>query len=136
VLRTQRNRSDFFTTPGIINQAGDSINIPVKRLFFGDGSASWTDFFRYFENVSNLNQWTIDRKRGTLLTTLRGQAGTYVYGRPDNTLRNYNLLKDALNKKFRHFALKDSYIAEAKLRRKLANETFRDYGFMQKSVSW
>lgn len=128
VLRTPRNRSDFVTTPGIVNQAGDSINIPVKRTFSGDGSTTWTEFFRYFENVSNLNQWTIDRKRGVLLTTLRGQAETYVYGLTDNTLRNYKLLTDALNQRFGHTALKDSYIAEAKLRRKRANETFRDYG--------
>jgi hypothetical protein len=37
-------------------------------------------------------------------------------------------LKTALNQRFGHTALKDSYIAEAKLRRKRDNETFRDFG--------
>jgi hypothetical protein len=37
-------------------------------------------------------------------------------------------LKIALNQRFCHTVLKDSYIAEAKLRRKRNNETFREFG--------
>ena len=105
-----------------------SFNIPVKRTFSGDGSTIWSEFIRYFENVSNLNQWTVERMRRVLLTTLRDQAETYAYGLPENTLSDYKLLKDALNQRFGHTALKESYIAEAKLRRKKEKETFRDFG--------
>lgn len=125
---TPRGRSDFLATPEVTDQTESSVNIPVKRTFSGDGSTTWTEFFRYFENVANLNQWTVQRKRGVLLTTLRGQAETYAYGLPDNTMGNYQHLTEALNQRFGYTALKDSYIAEAKLRRKHVNETFRDYG--------
>lgn len=125
---TPRGRGDLLATPEVNNQTESSVNIPVKRTFSGDGSTTWTEFFRYFENVANLNQWTVQRKRGVLLTTLRGQAETYAYGLPDNIMGNYQHLTEALNQRFGYTALKDSYIAEAKLRRKHVNETFRDYG--------
>lgn len=104
------------------------MNIPLKRVFKGDGSSIWSEFIRYFENVANLNQWTQQRMRRILLTTLRDQAEAYAYGLPENTLQDYNSLKTALNQRFGHTALKESYIAEAKLRRKKENETFRDFG--------
>lgn len=50
-----------------------------------------------------------------LLTTLRDQAEAFAYGLPENTVGNYQLLKGALNQRFGHIALKESYIAEAKL---------------------
>lgn len=104
------------------------VNISVKRVFKGDGTSIWSEFIRYFENVANLNQWTEERMRRILLTTLRDQAEAYAYGLPDITIRDYNSLKAALNQRFGHTALKDSYIAEAKLRRKRDTETFRDFG--------
>ena len=104
------------------------MNIPLKRVFKGDGSSIWSEFVRYFENVANLKQWTEQRMRCILLTTLRDQAEAYAYGLPEGTLQDYNSLKNALNQRFGHTALKESYIAEAKLRRKKESETFRDFG--------
>jgi hypothetical protein len=55
--------------------AGNSfVNIPLKRTFKGDGTAIWSEFIRYFENVANLNQWTEQRTRRILLATLGDQA--------------------------------------------------------------
>jgi hypothetical protein len=65
--------------------------------------------------------------RCILLTTVRDQTEAYAYGLPENTLQDYNSLKNALNQKFGHTALKESYIAEAKLHHK-ESETFRDFG--------
>lgn len=105
-----------------------TMSIPVKRTFSGDGSDIWSEFIRYFENVAILNQWTIERMRCVLLTTLRGQAETYAYGLSDVVLADYLLLKNALDQRFGHTALKESYMAEAKLRRKRVNESYRDFG--------
>ena len=66
--------------------------------------------------------------RRILLTALRDQAEAYAYGLPETILQDYNSLKNAINQRFGHTALKDSYIAEAKIRRKRDNETFRDFG--------
>lgn len=56
--------------------------------------------------------------RRILLTTLRDQAEAYAYGLPDITIQDYNSLYAELNQRFVHTAIKDNYIAEAKLRRK------------------
>lgn len=63
-----------------------------------------------------------------LLTTLRDHAEAFAYGLHVNTAGNYQLLKGALNQRFGHTALKESYIVEAKLRRKQDKETYRDFG--------
>lgn len=94
---TPRGKGDLLATPEVTNQAESSVNIPVKRPFSGDGSTTWTEFFRYFENVANLNQWTVHRKRGVRLTTLRGQAEIYADGLPDNSMGNYQHLTEVLN---------------------------------------
>ena len=107
---------------------GNSVSISIKRTFKGDGSVIWSEFIRYFENVANLNQWPEQRTRRILLTTLRDQAEAYAYGLPETILQDYRALKNALNERFGHTALKESYIAEAKLRRKQVKETFRDFG--------
>ena len=63
-----------------------------------------------------------------LLTALRYQAETYVYGLPPVFQNKYDRLKQKLNEHFGHVAMKESYIAEAKLRRKQSSESFRDFG--------
>ena len=41
---------------------------------------------------------------------------------------NYGRLKDKLNERFGHIAMRDRYIADAKIRKRLSGETFRDFG--------
>ena len=105
-----------------------NMNVQVKRIFKGDGSDVWSEFIRYFENIATLNGWTIEMKRRVLLTTFRGQAETFVYGLPDYVLSDYNQLVHQIDNRFGHKAMKESYVAEAKMRKKLKNESFRDFG--------
>lgn len=64
--------------------------------------------------------------RRILLTTSREQTEAYAHGLPNNTLQDYNSLKNVLNQKFGH---KDLFnIVKAKQRRKKGNNTFRDFG--------
>ena len=102
--------------------------ISVKRTFKGDGDDIWSEFIRYFENIAELNVWSDDRKRRVLFTVLRGQAETYAYGLSDFQRSDYSNLKSALDERFGHRAMKESYVAEAKLRRKRESESFRDFG--------
>lgn len=126
--RTRLNPVDStYLSPRIPSESSIA-NVPLKRTFKGDGTVIWSEFIRYFENIANLNQWPEQRMRRILLTALRDQAEAYAYGLPETILQDYNSLKNALNQRFGHTALKDSYIAEAKLRRKRDNETFRDFG--------
>ena len=101
--------------------------IQIKRTFKGDGNDIWIEFIRYFENVAHLNDWTTDRKRRVLFTTFRGQAETYAYGLSDAERGDYEQLKQAMDNRFGHKAMKESYITEAKLRKKKDSESFRDF---------
>ena len=102
--------------------------ITVKRTFSGDGTDIWSEFIRYFENIAELNEWGSDRKRKVLFTVLRGQAETYSYGLSDRERNDWESLITALDARFGHKAMKESYVAEAKLRRKQGTESFRDFG--------
>ena len=102
--------------------------ITVKRTFSGDGTDIWSEFIRYFENIAELNEWESDRKRKVLFTVLRGQAETYAYGLLDSERNDWESLITALDARFGHKAMKESYVAEAKLRRKKGTESFRDFG--------
>ena len=102
--------------------------ITVKRTFSGDGTDIWSEFIRYFENIAELNEWEIDRKRKVLFTVLSGQAETYAYGLSDSERNDWESLITAFDARFGHKAMKESYVAEAKLRRKKGTESFRDFG--------
>lgn len=109
-------------------QGMKSFNIQIKRIFKGDSTDVWSEFIRYFENISTLNGWSMDMKRRLLITTFRGQAETFAYGLPDCVLQSYELLVENMDKRFGHRVMKESYIAEAKMRRKMKTESFRDFG--------
>ena len=40
---------------------------PCRRFFSGQGAVVLHDFRRYFENISQLNNWTCEYSRRTLL---------------------------------------------------------------------
>lgn len=102
--------------------------IPVKRTYSGDGTEIWTEFIRYFENISERNSWDTDWKRRVFLTVLRGQAETFVYGLPEPVRNDWIQIKEAMDGRFGHKAMKESYMTEAKLRKKRDTESFRDFG--------
>lgn len=111
---------------GRLNSTGR--DFPCRRTFSGHGSDVWHDFRRYFENLAQLNCWSEDHKRRTLLCCLRGQAEAYVYGLPLNMQNDWYSLMEKLERRFGIANMKDTYVADAKLRRKRRGESFREYG--------
>ncbi|VDI28635.1 Hypothetical predicted protein [Mytilus galloprovincialis] len=102
--------------------------IHAKRTFDGTTQDVWSDFLRYYENIATLNGWSDERKRMVFLTTLRGQAETYVHGLPNSDVCNWNSLLQKMELRFGHSNMKESYLVEAKLRKRKSGETFRDLG--------
>lgn len=100
----------------------------VRRTFSGITTDVWSEFIQYFENLAELNNWDPEKSRRVLLSTFRGQAETYAYGLPLVFQKNYDRLKKKMDERFGHVAMKERYIAEAKLRHKQPNESFRDFG--------
>lgn len=101
---------------------------PVRRTFSGANNDVWNEFVQYFENLAELNAWHNEKSRRVLLSTLRGQAETYAYGMPLVIQRDYNRLKQKMEERFGHSAMKERYVTEAKLRKRQPCESLRDFG--------
>jgi len=102
--------------------------IQVKRTFSGTTSEVWADFICYYENIAGLNGWDEERKRRVLLSTLRGQAESYVHGLQENHIRRWASLLQKMEFRFGHSNMKEAYLVEAKLRKRKPGESFRDLG--------
>ena len=103
-------------------------DFPCRRTFSGQGTDVWHDFRRYFENISQLNNWTSEYSRKTLLCCRRGQAEAFAYGLPLNQQNDFSVLLEKLEERFDPANMKDSFIADAKLRWKRKDETYREFG--------
>ena len=98
-------------------------DFPCRRTFSGQGTDVWYDFRRYFENISQLNNWTSEYSRKTLLCCLRGQAEAFAYGLPLGQQNDFSVLLEKLEERFGPANMKDLFIADAKLRRERKDET-------------
>lgn len=70
----------------------------------------------------------MDMKRRLLITTFCGQAETFAHGLPDCLLQSTELLVENMDNRFGHRVMNKSYIAEAKMCRKIKTESFCDFG--------
>lgn len=95
----------------------------MRRTFSGTNNDLWNEFILYFENIAELNMWNNEKKRRVLLSTLRGQAESYAYGMPLIVQRDYFRLKEKMEVRFGHSALKERFVTEAKLRNRQPNES-------------
>ena len=100
----------------------------ARRTFSGSGYDVWHEFIRYFENLMALNNWSEGKARRLFFCLLRGQAESFAYGLPLEVQSDWTSLKTHMVERFGIFAMRDSYISEAKLRRKKSDENFRDFG--------
>ena len=66
--------------------------------------------------------------RRVLLSTLKGQAETFAYGMRLFIQRDFHRFKKKMEERFGHTAMKERYVAEAKLRKRQLNESLRDFG--------
>jgi hypothetical protein len=101
---------------------------PVRRTFSGSNADVWAEFLQYFENLAELNAWGQEKSSRVLLSTLRGQAETFDYGLPFVFQGDYNRFKRKMEERFWNTAMKERYMAEAKLRKGQAGESLRDFG--------
>ena len=115
-------------TTSVTQGSSSTYQVSVKRTFNGDGKDTWTEYLRYFENIASINNWNEDRKLRIFFTMLRGQAESFAYGLSNEDRNSWQVLTNRMNERFGNVAMKESYIAEAKLRMKKSSETFRDFG--------
>lgn len=99
-----------------------------RRTFSGTGNDTWHDFKKYFGNLAVLNHWSKEQSRRTLLCSLRGQAETFAYGLPVSVQNDWDALFSRMEQRFGIMNMKASYIADARLRRKKKEESYREFG--------
>ena len=123
----EENHKEIFRErdPRSSNTASD---YPVRRTFSGGSTDVWNEFLQYFENLAELNAWSPEKSRRVLLSTFRGQAETFAYGLPLVFQKDYGRLKQKMEERFGHTAMKERYIADAKLRKRQPGESLRDFG--------
>ena len=92
------------------------------RTFSGTDNDTWHDFKNFFGNLAVLNSWSKEQSRKTLLCSLRGQAETFAYGLPVSIQGDCDSLFFRMKLRFGIMNMKDSYIADARLRRKTKDE--------------
>ena len=98
-----------------------------RRTFSGTGNETWHDFKKYFGNLAVLNNWSKEQSRRTLLCSLRGQAETLAYGLPVNIQNDCDALFSRMEQRFGILNMEASYIADARLRRKEKEESYREF---------
>ena len=92
-----------------------------------DGEAShWDDWVSHFESISRINSWDESSKLLWLEVRLVGKARKAWNRSPEESKRNYNLVKTALRNRFEPDSHKDLYAAEFQTRRKRRDETWGD----------
>lgn len=101
---------------------------PVRRTILGTNNDVWNEFYQYSKNIAELNSWGPEKSRRVLLSTLRCQAESYAYGIPLAAQRDYELFEQKMEQRFGHSAMKERYIADAKLRKRQSGESLRDVG--------
>jgi len=129
----QSDSSNYMSRNTSVNQsnfkpATSRSEIQVKRTFSGTAKEVWADYLRYFQNISKLNEWNEERKLLVFMTTLRGQAETFVHGLSPDIRMQWDRLINSMELRFGHSNMKESYLAEAKLRKRMPGESFRDLG--------
>ncbi|PJE78029.1 hypothetical protein CI610_03041 [invertebrate metagenome] len=125
VLETPSREYGEQSTRNDISLRGQQV--PLKRTFSGTGKDIWSEYIRYFENVADLNGWTPARTLRIFFTVLRGQAEVYAYGLNNTVKQDWDTLKNKMDDRFGHRSMKESYVAEAKLRKRKTDESYRDF---------
>ena len=92
------------------------------------GTESWEVYYNRFNDVAVQEGWTTNDKLRELLPKLQGQAGEFVYGQlSGNTRRNFRLLVDEIEHRFRKIESARSYSSKYTKRTQKPGESAEDY---------
>ena len=94
-----------------------------------DGTGDWKEYLRYFEQISEWNQWSIHDMASQLSMSVSGEARSVVSELPIHQTHDYHALVRALTKCFDPPGREEVYKAEFRQRVKRDNETIAEFGF-------
>lgn len=116
-------------TPLSVNVAVGSIPCPVfmPETFTGMGR-EWSDWSEQFDLAADVNNWDEALKLKFMALLLSGRARDFYTGLPSEAKNNYLLLKAAMSQCFEPCDSDDWSRATFIARRRLPNETAREFG--------
>lgn len=92
--------------------------VPMPRQLLFDGKSSWESFIHPFSEMVNVCNWDEHERLFRLKNSLRGEAAEYTFRQlASETLNNYDMLKSALELRFKEIRSVSSYVAELEVRR-------------------
>jgi len=108
-------------------QANLRYEVPLPRQTLFDGKHSWDGFIHHFESMAESCKWDASERLFRLKSSLHGDAAEYVFGQlPEDILKSYVSLRDAIENRFKERRSLSSYLAELE-NRKFEKETLAEY---------
>lgn len=106
-----------------------SVQRPVfmPETFTGHGR-EWSDWAEQFDLAADVNNWDNSLKLKFMSLLLSGRARDIYSGLPSNAKENYTLLKEAMSRCFEPCDSNDWSRASFTTRRRMHNETAREFG--------
>ena len=92
-----------------------------------DGTTSFNVFKLQFETIAAANGWSRGEMASTLVVALRGNAAEVLQMVPQSELGSYELIMEALHRRFGSEHKKQIYQMEAINRKQFANESLKDF---------
>ena len=87
--------------------------VPLPRQNRFDGKQSWEGFIHPFESMAESCKWDSNERLFRLKSSLHGEAAEYVFSQlPEDALKSYANLKDAIESRFKERRSLSSYLAE------------------------
>ena len=102
---------------------------------FDGKSVELQDYLVHFEQVAAWNNWGFDEKGLQLSMCLKGAAQKLLTDLPSEAVRDYNLLRQALESRFNPSEKGFAYRCEFRSRLRKKNETPSEYGYALKRLA-
>ena len=92
------------------------------------GDDDWDQYISYFEDLSELAQWTDKEKLLYLATCLKGQARTHYCSLPVQERRSYQILVDRLEQRFGNKKQQTRWLSKMQSRTRGKHESIAAFG--------
>jgi hypothetical protein len=105
-------------------------DITFKREFWGNAKekVDWIAYRQHFLDVKKANDWSDDKARRRLKLQLRADAEMYMQSQEMCDIDTLDKFLDKMDERFGPFVSRATYIAEAEMRTKKPEESFRTMG--------
>ena len=96
---------------------------------FDGESTEWVDYLKHFNRVAEWNGWSYKEKAIQLAMSLKNTAQRVLSDLPEAQIRDFDMLVNALNRRFNPAERETAYRCEFRNRRRQKGETIPEFGY-------